>query len=307
MGEELGADGAAGAEEDGEQEESDAGAEGRPAVLDGPGGGRAVVAGEPAEERVFPLAGALGVEEAGEDGGEDDREDESAEEGEGDGPGHGFEEATLDGLEGEDGQVGGDDDEDGVEDGALDFLGGVADLVADGLVGVLVVAEVADDVFDHDDGSVDDHAEVKGAEREEVGRDVAEVEADGGEEQRERDGDGDDERAAQVAKEEEEDDGDQDDAFHEVMEDGLGGEGEEGAAIKEGDDGDAPGEDAVVEFLDLGVDAFEGLVGVLAFLQEEDAFDDVAVIFEALAIPRADGFADLAEADLGALGHRGDV
>ena len=68
------------------------------------------------------------------------------------------------------------------------------------------MAEVADDVFDHDDGAVDHHAEVERAEREQVGGDVAEIEADGGEEQSERDGEGDDEGAAQVAEEEEQDD-----------------------------------------------------------------------------------------------------
>jgi hypothetical protein len=52
-----------------------------------------------------------------------------AEQREGDGPGHGLEEAAFNGLQREDGQVGGDDDGDGEEDGALHFLRGVANLL----------------------------------------------------------------------------------------------------------------------------------------------------------------------------------
>ena len=83
------------------------------------------------------------------------------------------------------------------------------------------MTEMANDVLHHDDGAFDDHAEVQRAEREEIGGDVAEVEADGGEQQREGDGDGDDQGAAQVPEEEEEDDDDQDDALGQVVEDGA--------------------------------------------------------------------------------------
>ena len=54
-------------------------------------------------------------------------EDQRAEQGESDGPGHGLEQAAFDALQREDGQVRGDDDADGVEDGALYFVRGVAD------------------------------------------------------------------------------------------------------------------------------------------------------------------------------------
>ncbi len=186
------------------------------------------------------------------------------------------------------------------------------------LVVVAMVAEVADDVFDHHHRAFDDHAEVQRAEREEVGGDVAEVEADGGEEQRERDRDGDDERAAQVAEEDEQDERDEEDAFGEVMQNGVGGELEQVAAVEEGNDLHARRQDVLVELLDLGVDALRGSVGVVALLQQDDAFDDVAVVDElavvaadclllligAGASPRLAGLADLAEADLRALTAR---
>ena len=62
---------------------------------------------------------------------------------------------------------------------------------------------VAKNVFDHHDRAVDDHAEVKRAEREQVRGNVTKVEQDGREQQRERNGDGDDQRAADVAQEQE--------------------------------------------------------------------------------------------------------
>ncbi len=166
---------------------------------------------------VFPLGGALAEEKAGEDRRDEHGEDERAEEGEGDGPGHGLEEPAFDRLQREDGQVRGDDDRDGVEDGPLDLVGGLADLLHRGLVGIALVAEMADDVFDHHDGALDDHAEVERAEREEVRRDVAEVETDRGEQEGEGDRDGDDERAAEVAEKQKENDGDEDDALGKVV------------------------------------------------------------------------------------------
>ncbi len=52
------------------------------------------------------------------------------------------------------------------------------------------------------------------------------------------------------------------------------------AAIEERDDLDAGGKDMVVEFVDLLVDALKRGVGVVAFLQEDDAFNDVVVVDE---------------------------
>ncbi len=320
MGKELGADDAAEGEEDPQGKQQSGDANGNNLVVDSPGGCLAIARGDPVQDRVFPLGGALGEEEAGEHGGDDHGEDQSAEQGEGDGPGHGLEEAAFHRLQGEDGQVGGDDDADGVEDGPLDFVGGFADLLHDRLVGLAMMAEMANDVLDHDDRAVDDHAEVQRAEGEQVGGDVAEVEADGGEHQREGDRDGDDQGAAQVPEEDEEDDDDQDDALGQVVEDGGGGEMEEIAAIEERDDLHAGRENVIVEFLHLGVDSLEGGVGVLALLEEDDAFDDVVVVDElavlavnllrthvAGAVFRLAGLADLAEADLWTLNDAGDV
>ena len=305
VGEEFRADGAAEGEVDGDGEEDAGDGEGDAGVPDGGGDGGAVVAGSPGEEGIFPFFCAVAEEDGGEDGGDDDGEDEGADEGEGDGPGHGLEEAAFDGLEGEDGQVAGDDDAAGEEDGALDLVGCVADAL-DGGAGVVGFAEVADYVLDHDDGAVNDHAEVERAEGEEICGDVAEVEADGGKEQREGDGEGDDDGAADVAEEEEEDERDEEDAFEEVVLDGFDGVADELGAVKEGNDFYAGREDVLVELGDFVVDACENGVGVVAFLEEDDALDGVVVVYDG-AVGAVGGAADLAEADFGALLDGRDV
>ena len=65
----------------------------------------------------------------------------------------------------------------------------------------------------------------------------------------------------------------------------------------------------LVQLLDFGMNAFEHLVGVFAFLQQHDSLDHV-IVSDELAVLAAIGFADLAEADLWSLddsGHVGDV
>ena len=239
MRKELGADDAAEAKKEGEGERQTGETEGDGAMFDGPLHGVAIAGGEPGHHRVLPLAGAFGEEEAGKDRSEQKGEDERAEQGEGDHPRHGLEETAFDGLEGEDGQVGGDDHAAGEEDGTLNLVRGLADLLRGSYALSTPVAEMANDVFHHDDGAVDHHAEVESAEREQVCGNVREIEADCGEEQRKRNGERDDDRAACVAEEEKEDDDDEDDAFGEVVQHRVGGVVEQFAAIEEGDDLDA--------------------------------------------------------------------
>ena len=117
---------------------------------------------------------------------------------------------------------------------------------------------MADDVFDDDDGAVNDHAEVECAEREEIGGNFVQVEADGGEEKRERDGERDDERAAGISQEEEKDYGDEQDAFGEIFEDGVRGEVHEIAAVEERDDFYAGREDLVVQLVNFLMDGEQG-------------------------------------------------
>ena len=108
----------------------------------------------------------------------------------------------------------------------------------------VLVREMADDVFDHDHGTVDDHAEVQRAERKQVGGNVAQIEADGREQQREGNGERNDDRAAHIAEEEEKDDCNENDSFGQVVQHGMRGEMHQFAAIEEGHNFDALGQDA---------------------------------------------------------------
>ena len=84
----------------------------------------------------------------------------------------------------------------------------------------------------------------------------------------------------------------------------MGGVTEQVAAIEEGNDLDAGGKDVVVELGDFLVDAFEDSVGVVAFLQQDDAFDSVVVVDELAVLPLDDDwlalFVHLLDAGVGA-------
>ena len=95
--------------------------------------------------------------------------------------------AALVALQGEDRDVGGDDDEHREERGAADFDGGLeAWCACGGLCGRLQVPEPAEDVFDDDHRAIDDDAEVHRAQGEQVGGMPAQREAEEGGEQRKR-------------------------------------------------------------------------------------------------------------------------
>ena len=104
---------------------------------------------------------------------------------------------------------------------------------------------MANDVLDHDDGAVDDHAEVECAEGEQVRGDVARSRQMAANMQREGNGERNDDGAAHIAEEQEKDDDDQDHALGEVMYDSLDREMDEVGAIEKGNYLDAGGQDAV--------------------------------------------------------------
>ena len=241
VGKKLGADDAAEDEEAGEEQRQSRKTDGEEAMFDGPLDGVAIAAGEPGHHRVLPLAGALGEEQARQHRGKQEGEDQRAEQREADRPRHGLEEAAFDRLQREDGQVRGDDHGAREEDRALHFVRGLANLLCRSDALLAAMAEVADDVLHHHHGAVHDHAEVQRAEREQVCGNIAQIQADCGEEQRKRNGEGDDDRAAHIAEKEEQDDDDEDDAFGEVVQHRVGRVVEQLAAIEERDDLDAGG------------------------------------------------------------------
>ena len=110
-------------------------------------------------------------------------------------------------LQSEDRQIGRDDDADRIKHGPLHFVRGLADLLHRGPGSRLVVpAKMAHDVLHHHHRAIHDHAEIERAERQQVRRNMSQVETDRGEQQRKRNGQSDDQRAADIAQKQEQDD-----------------------------------------------------------------------------------------------------
>ena len=304
MRKKFGADDAAGGHEDHERQREQTHAEGELQVIEAPVENASVGAVEPLQDRVAPFFDSGAEQDAAQHGCDEQSEDQCAEQGEGDGPGHGAEEAAFDALQGEDGQIGNNDDDAGEENRALHFMGRDGDGLHEGFLGV-AEGGVAKDVFDHHHRSVDDHAEVESAQRQQVRGNLAQVEQDGGEEQREGNGDGDDERAAHVAEKEEQNQRDQQHAVGQIAQDGVGGVVHEFAAVEMGDELHALRQQSgfaigAVQLVDLLMKRFEGGFGDGALAEQDDAFDHV-VIVEDGAVFFADGLAQLAEANFGRL------
>ncbi len=135
-----------------------------------------------------------------------------------------------------------------------------------------------------------------------------EVEADGGEQQREGNGERNDDGAAHIAEKEEEDDRDQNHALGQVVLDGLDGELDQIGAVEEGNDLYAFGQNAgdLFELVDFFVNALQHRIGVVALLQQHDAFHGVGIV-DNCAVGPMRGAADLAQANLGPLRDGGNV
>ncbi len=142
-----------------------------------------------------------------------------------------------------------------------------------------VSAEVTEDVLHHDDGGVDDDAEVDGAERDQVGGGMAADQAGEGAEQCERDVDGRHDRRAQVTEEEEEHDRDQRHPHEQVLEHRVRRELHQFAAVVVRDDVHAGRQDVVsADVVDAPVDAAEGRRRLAAVAHQHDALHDVGVV-----------------------------
>ncbi len=156
--------------------------------------------------------------------------------------------------------------------------------------------EVAEDVFHHDDGGVDDDAEIDGAERQKIGVLALQHQDDDGEEQGEGDVRADDERAAQVAQEHPLDEEHEDAAEDQVVQHRVGGDVDQRTAIVIGDDLH-PGRQAAVavQLGDFLLHLRNNVIGVLGPSHDDDRGRDVVILVPAgNAEPR-----DIADRNLG--------
>ena len=100
---------------------------------------------------------------------------------------------------------------------------------------------MAHDVLDHHHRAIHHHAEIQRAQRQQIGRNLPEIEADRSEQQRKRNGQRHDQGAAHVAQEQEQDDGHKDDALGQVVQHRMRRVMDQVAAIQERNNLHAPG------------------------------------------------------------------
>ena len=140
------------------------------------------------------------------------------------------------------------------------------------------IAQVAMDVLDDDDGRLDDDPEADGAQRDQVRRGLRVDHPGERAEQRERNVHGGHQRGPHVAEENPKHEADQQHPEHQVLEDGVGGQLGEVAAVAIRLQRHARGEQVVLaDHLHPLVHALERGERVAAVAHQHDAFDDVRV------------------------------
>src|SRR6516164_9047405 len=105
-------------------------------------------------------------------------DDKRADQRERHGVGHRVKEFSSRATERVDGQISGDDDGDGIKDGAVNVTRGVEQDFGEVVVLSVAFAEFAIDVFHHNDGAVNDDSEIDGSDGEEVSGFAGEMEED---------------------------------------------------------------------------------------------------------------------------------
>ena len=234
-----------------------------------------------------------------------EREQERAGQRECIGVGHRFEDPALHPLECIDRNERRHDDDQGEERGHRHFFGGLGDHDRDPVRVGPALPQPAVDVFDQDHGAVHDDSEIDRAHRDQVGRDLDEIEPREGRQQRGRDDDGDGHGPAPRTQEEPDDPGDQQGAFHEIRPDRMEGPLDEGRAVDEWDDLDARRQDAVVQALHPLADLFEHDRRVFPPAHQHEPFHGFQVDAPTdRALPRRVGFderGDVLDADRRAL------
>ena len=209
------------------------------------------------------------------------RQQQGAAECEGVGVGHRAEQLAFGTGHREQRHEGADDDRRGEEQGLLHFQAGEENALLQRQFGMFAGTELAVDVLDHDDGRVDDDAEVDRPDRQQVGGFAARVQHGEREQKCQRNVDGHDDGAADVAEEHQQDHGHEHHAHDQVFLDGVRRDVDQFGAVVIRFDLHArqqPARIGLVEFLDLLFDGGQGGKSVLAFAHEDDALDLVVLV-----------------------------
>src|SRR5271165_845004 len=159
---------------------------------------------------------------------------------------------------------------------------------------------VADNVLDQHNGAFDDHAEVQCSEREQVRRNMHQVQTSSREQQGKRNRGDNDDGSADIAQKQEQNERDEDHPLGQVVKHRVGREANQTAAINERNDLHPPGQNVIVHLLNSLVKSFKNRVRIRTFPQEHDAGNDVVVIDD-LAVFAMDSPGELAQTDFRSL------
>src|SRR5882762_2610975 len=107
-----------------------------------------------------------------------ERDQQRTDEREGHGVRHGTKKFTGGAGKSVDRKIAGNDDRDGVENWAIDIARSVQQNFVEIVILAMTFTEFAVDVFNHNDGAVNDDAEIDGADREQIGGFAGEVQKD---------------------------------------------------------------------------------------------------------------------------------
>src|SRR5277367_1487519 len=239
----------------------------------------AITATDPIENAIGLFLDAILEPVRGEHGDEGESENESANQGEGHGVGHGMKKLSGGTGESVDGKVTGDDDGDGIENGAVDVASGGKNHFVEVVLFTVVFVQLAVDVFDHDDGAVNDDAEVDGADGEQVGGFAGGVEKDEGKEKSKRNRESGDDGCADADEKKDQNDEHERHAAKKILFNGVGGDFDEIAAIVIRTHLHVGRKKIAINFGRFFLDALKDVLRLLAAAHQDDAFNGVVVVF----------------------------
>src|ERR1700733_7534043 len=140
------------------------------------------------------------------------------------------------------------------------------------------MARLADDCFHHHHRAVDHHSEVQCSQGEKVGRNVAQIEKDGREQQGERNGERDNEGSTNIEQKQEKDDADQKHAFGQIVHHRVQGEMEQIAAIQHRHHLHPGRQDSVVQLIDFLMNTCERGLFLGTFAHQDAALDHIRLV-----------------------------
>src|ERR1700757_1985925 len=178
-----------------------------------------------------------------------------------------------------DGQITRDNDSDGIKDRSIDVARGCKNYIRQFVIGAVAQAEFAVDVFDHDDGAVNDDAEIDGADGEQVRGFARQIKKDEGEQQSKRNRQRGNDSGAETHQEKDQHDQDEHHAAQKISLDGVRRDANEVAAVIVRANLHVQREQRLVDLVGFFLYAFEHILCLLATAHQDYALDGVVILF----------------------------